>query len=68
MADSYTVLDQRKTTEYLGGRFQDVWEVTYRTASGVVGNVRIPASSYTPEKVHEVIDAEVANVHAIGNL
>lgn len=68
MAESYTVIDQRKTTEYLGGRFQDVWEVTYRTSSGVVGNVRIPASGYTPDEVHKVIDAEVANVHAIGNL
>ena len=56
MADNYKVLDQRETTELApGGRFREVVVVTFETWHGNVGTVRVPASIYSPQAVHDAI-------------
>lgn len=60
----YTVKGQRQTT-IIGdnGQLVQVWEVTYRTASGVVGHVDIPLDQYTPDNVDAAI-RPLVDVHS----
>lgn len=69
MGDGYQVIDQRQTMELgAGGRFHEVWEITYRTVGGVVGSVRIPKDIATPAYVAQTLAAEAAQADAIRNL
>jgi hypothetical protein len=54
MADTFTVVTQYPTLEFLGGtQTQDVMAVGYRTVShGVYFEVRIPRAGYTTSNVH----------------
>lgn len=69
MAANYQVVAQRQTVD-LGadGRFTDVIEVTYQTASGVTGSVRVPVATFTPDRVAELIDARAVQHDAVANL
>lgn len=44
------------------GRFYEVYEITYITAAGVRGSVKVPAEEYTKEEAKRRID-EIATIH-----
>lgn len=60
---AYRVTGQRQTS-IIGdnGLVQRVWEITYRTDSGVVGQVDIPLDQYNAENVDKAIRG-VVEVH-----
>lgn len=66
----YDIIKQEKTSEITPeGQMADVWKVTYRTPSGTVSYIRIPASEYTAQNVaadilHEM--SHIEEVHAAG--
>lgn len=59
----YRVTGQRQTS-IIGdnGLVERVWEVTYRTDQGVVGQVDIPLSEYTADNVDKRI-RQLVEVH-----
>lgn len=65
-AITYTILGQELTEELTpDGRFVDTWRITYQTPSGVVAYVRVPATQYDPNRVQELILANVQQVEAV---
>lgn len=63
------VLDQRITTAWQpSGRFEQVWEITFRTPSGVIGHVDVPRGQYNADNVAKVIKAETEHIEAVHQL
>lgn len=65
----YRVTGQRQTS-IIGdnGNVESVWEVTYRTDSGVSGKIDVPLHQYTAEKVDEMIKRNVEVHDAVSRL
>lgn len=75
MADTFTVVTQYPTLEFLGGtQTQDVMAIGYRTkAQGVYFEVRVPRAGYTAANVNSMgigytgtIEAAFTNPNVIG--
>ena len=74
MADTWRVVSQRQSEELnpAGTGFESVWWVTYEVTSGPAQGstvrVRVPLSYYNAEYVHDLIEAAVEQVNAVGAL
>ncbi len=69
MAEKYTVIDQRQTSELTpSGSFRDVFEVTFQDNYGHQGKVSIPKAGYSPEAVNAAILPLVDAMDAVKNL
>lgn len=44
------------------------WVITFRTAAGQVGSVRVPLASYRTDTVRDAINAAVATIEAVASL
>lgn len=63
------VLDQRPTTRFSpNGRFEDVYEVTFQTPSGVVSHVYVPRQVFNVSNVAAAVRAETAHIEAVHQL
>lgn len=70
MADRYEVVDQRQTTDLVGGtRFEEVMEVSFRVRStGTEGRIRVPLRLYTADYVAEQINEFVDRLEGVSQL
>lgn len=69
MAENWVIDSQRQTSELSpSGRFNEVMEITFTTATGTHGQVRVPLNLYNAENVKRVIDDRVAHMMAVENL
>jgi len=69
MSDSWQVVGQRQSSvRSSAGVFEDAMIVSYKTASGVVGQITVPLSQYTPQNVHDLIDAQASQVESVSSL
>lgn len=69
MAEGYVVLAQRQLADVLAdGRVGDVMEVTFQTASGVTGSVRVPIDVYDAETVDALIRRRVSVIGAVSRI
>jgi hypothetical protein len=69
MATNWVIDSQRQTSELSpAGRFNEVMEITFTTATGTHGQVRVPLNLYNAEHVREVIDQRVAHMMEVENL
>lgn len=69
MANIYTVISQRETSEVTpDGRFRRVMEVTFETASGVTASVQIPIDRYAPETVDAAIQEYAGRIEGVAGL
>lgn len=70
MAQNYTVTGQRPSSHVTpGGQIENTYVVTFTTKPGnIAGQVEIPVGQYTPDKVHQLVDAQAVNLEAIAAL
>lgn len=59
MADNYQVTTQEEVTDYSGATAVPSVRVSFTTKpSGVAGTVIVPKSTYSPQAVHDAIQAQ----------
>lgn len=58
----------RATNLGQGGRYMPGWTVAWVTSTGVHGDVFVPDTEYTTERVGELVAARVASVVGVGQL
>jgi hypothetical protein len=74
MADTWQVVAQRQTEQLnpAGNGFATVIEVTFQItagpASGTTGVVVVPIAAYTPDTVHDMIEARVQAMTEVASL
>lgn len=69
MAEGWKTVDIQERSRLVGGRFQDVYEVTFQTDHGYTGSVQVPASQINDDAaVKALIDERVAAIDALHNL
>lgn len=69
MADTYHITNQKQSTALApGGSFQDVMNVTFETASGTVGTVKIPLTQYSADAVKAAVEARVSEIDKVNAL
>lgn len=69
MADKYTILSQRETTDMQPGMgWRDVVLVTFQSAGGSIGTVKIPVAKYTAEYVHDQIEPYAEELDKVSQL
>ena len=65
----YSVISQRQILDGdETGRYVEVVEVSFRTASGAVGSVKVPVSNYRADIVREAIEARVVELETVAGL
>lgn len=47
------------------GRFEPVIRVSFRTPSGAIGSVDVPAASFSPDTVREAVKVRAAAMEAV---
>lgn len=63
------VLDQRPTTRVTpNGRFEEVYEITFKTPSMVVSHVYVPRSAFNAATVAKMVREETAHIEAVNQL
>lgn len=50
------------------GRFEPVIRVSFRTPSGAIGSVDVPAASFTVDEVREAVREKAATMEAVAKL
>ncbi len=68
MADKWVVTGQRQSSILANGAFEQAFVVTFKTASGVVSSVTVPASQYNAGNVAKLIDEQVEHIDAVQSL
>jgi len=59
MAKLFTVKNVIRTVRLKrDGTFEDVYEITFETASGIISSVQVPVEGYSPEIASAVITEE----------
>ena len=62
----YKVLSQQLREELTrDNRFIEVWEISYEGPSGVVGQVKVPASEHDPASIDRAIQAQLHTVESV---
>jgi len=68
MAEKWVVTGQRQTSVLANGAFEQAFVVTFKTASGEVSSVTVPASQYNAANVAKLIGEQVEHIDAVQSL
>lgn len=74
MADNYSILGQKQSTEVnpAGTGFMNVWEITYRVtdgpSKGTVATVTVPDEDHNADYIKGAIEEKIAKLDAIAGL
>jgi len=69
MADLFKVMGINKRVKLTAtGEFLDVYDVSFQTASGIIGSVEIPTAKFNKEYVNEMLQAEANELEGVMKL
>lgn len=63
------VLDQRPTTRFsVNGRFEEVYEITFKTPSNIISHVYVPRAAFNARVVAEAVREETRHIEEVHQL